>query len=885
MEKGLLAIFNILAIILIFYVMSKCIKKDNKYKIHYLVLLCTALLSNFIYCFYLLFNNLTIMRVALNINFMIEGWILYSFLAFVNFYTEKQRNKIVSVLLFILVLIDNSLFIVNIFNPIMADYNVLIIDSTNYLKIDTTPLFLYHLFLDYSMFLCSALLLIFKAKEVPHFYKARYICILVSTSVSLIINGILFIFSFPIDFSIIFYGLISLIIYFFGINFSPILLKHNIEDLVVNEMEDYLIVFDYELRFFSANNGALEVFSNSIKDKTFDEFLNKYPLLKFNSSHPVKISVNDNDYYFEVIRKSFIDKHNKLQAEMILLHDVSIGVNEKILREYQRTHDPLTDIFNRNYFIEASTKKISKEADTYYVIATDYSGFRLVNDFFGSQKGNQILIDTGSTLKNLYYNTDIIFARMEADKFALLVKKSNIDDGIIDIIYNELNNNIKMLPLSLRLGICIVNDNNVLDAYDKCIMTVHYIKDTFDKKYAYYDNHVGENEIRAHLLLSSLDESINNKYFELYYQPQINSYDNTLVGAEALIRWNHPTLGRISPGEFIPLFEKNMVITRLDLYVWEEACKFLKRCQNTKLAKLSISINISPKDFYLIDVSDEIIKLVDKYNIDPRLLKLEITESAFVSDQNKLIGTIRSLQEKGFIIEMDDFGSGYSSFNSLKDIPIDVLKLDMKFLNGNIKNNKTEEILTSIIGMAHRIHMPIIAEGVETIEQLNLLHEFNCDIIQGYYYAKPMSEVDFLNYLNNMKITSFIDFWTSCDENKEIFSTFKEIQACFNQSPVSTLILGPKYNNTKDKILDMIVYYCNPSFLKNEGFITNDISLKSIKNIYKEYDDSLGNIFYDILKNNNEHKEIIIRNGKHVHVYSYSIKKRYIAIIITYLED
>lgn len=882
MEKGFLSIFNILAIIIIFYVIYLCCKKNTKYKKHYIALLFIALVCNLIYSIYLLTNNLSVMKLSLNITFMLEAWVLYFLLAFTNFYTDHKRNKVFSIVLLLIVICDNVLFIINNFNPIMVSYEVINRGNSVYLKENQTNLFIFHQVLDYFMYACSAGLLIFEAVKVPSLYKTKYVCILITTTIVIALNALFFFVSIPIDFSILLYGAVSIIVYFFGIDFSPLLLKHNIEDLTLNEMDDYLIVFDYDDNFFYANDKAFKLFSKSIKNKTFDEFMMQYPELRQSSSKSKRVIVNNKECYFEIVRKSFVDKHNKLQAEIILIHDVTIGEREKSLREYQRTHDSLTDTFNRNYFIEKSTEIINSKPDNYYVIATDYTGFRLLNDLFGSSKGNQILVETGKALHSLFLNTNKVYARMEADKFAILVNQADLDNNIIDLVYDKINSCIKMLPITLKLGISNVIGESVVDSYDKCIMTIHYIKKEYDKKYAFYDNSVGDKEIRDHLLLNSLDDSIKNHYFELYYQPQVNSYDNTVVGAEALIRWNHPTLGRISPGEFIPIFEKSMAITTLDLFVWEEACKFLKSCQNTNLSNLSISVNISPKDFYLIDVALEIVKLVDKYEVNPRLLKLEITESAFVSDQNKLINTIKSLQRKGFIIEMDDFGSGYSSFNSLKDIPIDVLKLDMKFLNGDINNEKTSEILTSIIGMAHRIHLPIIAEGVENLEQLNLLHEFDCDIIQGYYFAKPMPLDDFLKYLNDKKITSFIGFWTSCDENKEIFSTFKEIQHCFNQSPISTLILGPIFDDNK-KFKDMIVYYCNPSFLKNEGFKAKDISLKSIKNIYKEFDENLANRFLSLINNNGEFQDTINRNGRKVHVHCYCIRKRYVAVIITYL--
>lgn len=259
---------------------------------------------------------------------------------------------------------------------------------------------------------------------------------------------------------------------------------------------------------------------------------------------------------------------------------------------------------------------------------------------------------------------------------------------------------------------------------------------------AYYTERLFESSIEERRIIGEFERAISNNEFEMYLQPQVDSSGN-LYGAEALVRWQHPERGLLSPAIFIDVLEKTGFIYKLDRYMWDKAAKKLGEWKKEGKDQYHISVNISTKDFYLVDVYETFVGLVDKYNIDPVNLNIEITETTLMSDFDKNMGIIRLLQNYGFNIEIDDFGSGYSSLNMLKDISADVLKIDMGFLRASENEAKGLDILESIITLAGKLGMKVITEGVETKKQLYMLVEMGCDMYQGYYFSKPIPVDEF----------------------------------------------------------------------------------------------------------------------------------------------
>lgn len=236
--------------------------------------------------------------------------------------------------------------------------------------------------------------------------------------------------------------------------------------------------------------------------------------------------------------------------------------------------------------------------------------------------------------------------------------------------------------------------------------------------------------------------------FKVYFQPKYDLMTEKIIGAEALVRWQHTELGLISPGKFIPIFEDNGFITELDVYVWEECCRFMHKRKQLGLSVVPVSINVSRVDIYNEDIVKILCNLVKKYDLEPELLHLEITESVYINDSGKINVVLNQVKEKGFIIEIDDFGSGYSSLSILSEIPMDIIKMDMKFFQSEKNTKVKQKIIYSVIKLAKWMNLFVIAEGVETKEQLDYLRKMKCHFAQGFYFAKPMPAEEFEQVLD-----------------------------------------------------------------------------------------------------------------------------------------
>ena len=298
--------------------------------------------------------------------------------------------------------------------------------------------------------------------------------------------------------------------------------------------------------------------------------------------------------------------------------------------------------------------------------------------------------------------------------------------------------------LHIFTGVYDINDleEPVSIMCDKANLASETIKNEYKSNIAYYTERLFESSIEERRIIGEFERAISNNEFEMYLQPQVDSSGN-LYGAEALVRWQHPERGLLSPAIFIDVLEKTGFIYKLDRYMWDKAAKKLGEWKKEGKDQYHISVNISTKDFYLVDVYETFVGLVDKYDIDPVNLNIEITETTLMSDFDKNMGIIRLLQNYGFNIEIDDFGSGYSSLNMLKDISADVLKIDMGFLRASENEAKGLDILESIITLAGKLGMKVITEGVETKKQLYMLVEMGCDMYQGYYFSKPIPVDEF----------------------------------------------------------------------------------------------------------------------------------------------
>lgn len=413
--------------------------------------------------------------------------------------------------------------------------------------------------------------------------------------------------------------------------------------------------------------------------------------------------------------------------------------------EYRLNYDSLTKAYNRYGFYKNAQKLIKEHTDTEYcLILSDIKSFKLINEIYGENIADKILIDEVNIIRQKMKGNSVL-GRLNGDIIAMVIPKEYLSEkefsDMIKLLSDRYSN--KNFRLHIYLGVYYIKDVNetIRQMVDKVSLVIMKSKGNMSNYILYYDENSYRNEIFKQQLIGEFETALNENQFCMYLQPQTDK-DGNMLGAEALIRWNHPNMGLIMPGAFIECFEDAGLIYRLDNYIWEEAAKQLKIWKDSGY-NYYISVNISAKDFYHIDVYQTFKNLVSKYGIDTDKLHIEITETALSEDKQAAHKTIERLHDEGFIIEIDDFGSGYSSFNFLKDVCADVIKIDRVFLKKSSHEERGEQILRSIISLSHDIGMDVITEGVENVDQLSMLAKMNCDWFQGYYFSKPITVGDF----------------------------------------------------------------------------------------------------------------------------------------------
>lgn len=413
--------------------------------------------------------------------------------------------------------------------------------------------------------------------------------------------------------------------------------------------------------------------------------------------------------------------------------------------EYRLNYDSLTKAYNRYGFYKNAQKLIKEHTDTEYcLILSDIKSFKLINEIYGENIADKILIDEVNIIRQKMKGNSVL-GRLNGDIIAMVIPKEYLSEKEFSDMIKLLNDRYsnKNFRLHIYLGVYYIKDVNetIRQMVDKVSLVIMKSKGNMSNYILYYDENSYRNDIFKQQLIGEFETALNENQFCMYLQPQTDK-DGNMLGAEALIRWNHPNMGLIMPGAFIECFEDAGLIYRLDNYIWEEAAKQLKIWKDSGY-NYYISVNISAKDFYHIDVYQTFKNLVSKYGIDTDKLHIEITETALSEDKQAAHKTIERLHDEGFIIEIDDFGSGYSSFNFLKDVCADVIKIDRVFLKKSSHEERGEQILRSIISLSHDIGMDVITEGVENVDQLSMLAKMNCDWFQGYYFSKPIAVGDF----------------------------------------------------------------------------------------------------------------------------------------------
>ena len=433
---------------------------------------------------------------------------------------------------------------------------------------------------------------------------------------------------------------------------------------------------------------------------------------------------------------------------------VNQGKLNGVVVDYLATYDELTGIYNKQAFYAKTKEMLLDNPDKNFdLLRINIERFKVLNDLFGESTGDKLLQYIGKFLKEL--NLPLcVSGRLYADNFVVCYEAGKGDSS-------RMINTLQMVADSfainnrtiLSFGLYRIEDKTlpVSVMCDRANMALWKAKGNFKNPYCEYDEKMRQQVLKEQKIINAMEMAIQNKEFTLYLQPKYDIEQGTIIGAEALVRWISQKNGFISPGDFIPVFENNGFVYEVDKFIWEESCRYLRKWLDEGREVHPISVNVSRIDLYDPNLVQHLVDLREKYQLPSQYLELEITESAYTEDPEQIITITRQLREAGFVILMDDFGTGYSSLNMLKDIQIDVLKLDMGFLKSSDHSAKGGNILTAILKMAESLKIQTIAEGVETKEQVEFLKSIGCKYVQGFYYSKPLPVDEFEKLIPNIK--------------------------------------------------------------------------------------------------------------------------------------
>ena len=425
---------------------------------------------------------------------------------------------------------------------------------------------------------------------------------------------------------------------------------------------------------------------------------------------------------------------------------VNQGKLNGVVVDYLATYDELTGIYNKQAFYAKTKEMLLDNPDKNFdLLRINIERFKVLNDLFGESTGDKLLRYIGKFLKEI--NLPLcVSGRLYADNFVVCYEAGKGDSrrmiNTLQMVADSFAINNRTI---LSFGLYRIDDKTlpVSVMCDRANMALWKAKGNFKNPYCEYDEKMRQQVLKEQKIINAMERAIQNKEFTLYLQPKYDIEKGTIIGAEALVRWISLENGFISPGDFIPVFENNGFVYEVDKFIWEESCRYLRKWLDEGREVHPISVNVSRIDLYTPKLVQHLVNLREKYQLPSQYLELEITESAYTEDPEQIITITRQLREAGFVILMDDFGTGYSSLNMLKDIQIDVLKLDMGFLKSSDYSAKGGNILTAILKMAESLKMQTIAEGVETKEQVEFLKSIGCRYVQGFYYSKPLPVGEF----------------------------------------------------------------------------------------------------------------------------------------------
>lgn len=616
----------------------------------------------------------------------------------------------------------------------------------------------FHRIAVYIAFITSLGIFIYKTVRVPRIYAEKYYVILFT----MVLAGIwqsYYIFSrTPIDRSMMGLAVCGMLIFYFSLFYRPFRLLDRMLANIASKMSEAIFFFDASKRCIWANsNGCklLEVRADNLEhvNQRLFAMFDDLGIGQDNWSSKQSVGSGKGTQYFTLDKHFVTDAKNKKIGYFLSIQDNTEEILKHQQEIYEATHDKLTGLFTKEHLFNQIKNKVSSEKETSYSIAyLDIKDFKMTNDIFGNEVGDSVLKRVANWIRE-NATKEWIFGRLSGDAFGICYPTGSVRLDVVEQRLSKfvISNGSIDQHILMHVGIYNVTDPSIDISimFDRAHLALTTIKNEFNVHIAIYDDNMRDQVLWNQKISTELEAAIENRQVVPYLQPIVDN-KGTIIGAEALVRWIHPEEGFLPPFKFIPVFEKNGMIAQVDKYIWRSACEIISSWKGDK-ANLFISVNISPKDFYFMDVYAEIKALVEEFKIEPSRLRIEITETVMMTEAESRMAILSKFRESGFIVEMDDFGSGYSSLNQLKDMPLDVLKIDMKFLSKAEDNHRAETILRNVLRLSSDLGLFSLTEGVETEDQYKRLNEMGCNLFQGYYFAKPMAVADFEKLCNKNK--------------------------------------------------------------------------------------------------------------------------------------
>lgn len=695
--------------------------------------------------------------------FIATDWLLYYLLRFSLEYIGRRFEDYVKRPLMRVMLCFDSLFVAMncIWGHLFGLKEIYLFGGEKFFELITYPLFYIHYGIVMMLALFCLISLFYGAFKAPIFYRRKYMLIAVVMLILVVLN--FFTLTTAIDVSVIGYAAEGVCIYYCVFVYTPNRLMSKTVFQVTDNMTVGLLAMDREGKRIYCNKYAETYLEGehfykdrnlvSLEEWCRQQCVNCQEGFEVEKRFYKEKEEGRKEAFLKIQKQRLVDEKNQYQGCYFIFQDRTKEINDLNREHYLATHDTLTGLYNKEYFYEQTENYLKEHPDEeFMILCSDIKDFKMINDIFGKETGDKVPCQVARMLEKMMKEAKV-YGRLENDHFAILLPKHACREGDFE---NETQWNVAecmyegvSFPLTNYMGIYEVKDRSlpVSVMCDRARMAIATIKGDQKNTVAYYDDALRDNILHEQELTGELKTAIEQNQIKMFLQPQM-SPDGKMLGAEALVRWMHPTKGQIMPGDFIPVFEKNGLITEVDKFIWECACKQLQKWKREGREEIYISVNISPKDMYFLDIHQIFADLIKKYEIETKNLKLEITETAVMTDFKRHLELIEKLRQSGFCVEMDDFGSGYSSLNMLKDIHVDVVKIDMGFLRKNQDTERGKTILQTIITLSKQLGMNVVTEGVETEEQLRFLTQMGCDIIQGYYFSKPIPVEQFeTNYM------------------------------------------------------------------------------------------------------------------------------------------